>query len=187
MILILNGPSGSGKTELGNYFSELGINEIISTTTREPRVGEIDGVDYHFVSKEEFLKLNRIEESIYSGNYYGVTKEEVDKKVINGETAFAVLDINGVKAFKELYGDLVKVIYLKVSRSKMEKRMRLRGDSWENIIKRLKNSTRIGEGKNYLHADFIIDNNDDLKSLRRSGKNILKSLGIKIPTPNKKA
>lgn len=177
MIIIINGPSGSGKTTLGNYFKDFGFKEIISTTTRKIRPGEIDGIHYYFVDKDDFLKMDMIEESVYSDNYYGVSKKEVEEKTKDGH-AFASLDINGVKAFKELFKEGVKVIYIKVSKSKLEKRMVKRGDSWENVIKRLKNYSKTGEGNNGSYADYIIDNNGSLEELKRKAIKILKELKI---------
>lgn len=181
MIIIINGPSGSGKTTLGDYFKELGLKEIVSTTTRAPRDGEIDGESYHFVSEKEFLEADRIEESFYSGNYYGVTKAEVAQKVKDGHSAFASLDINGVKSFKEIFGKEVIVIYIQVSRTTLKKRMSKRGDTVDNIRKRLDFHKTTREDLNDQYADYIIYNHDSIRNLKNQGRRILEKEGIIEP------
>lgn len=181
MIIIINGPSGSGKTTLGDYFKELGLREIISTTTRPPRDGEVDGESYHFVTREQFLEQDRIEESVYAGNYYGVTRKEVEEKVRDGHSAFASLDINGVKRFKEIYGDEVIVIYIQVSRTLLKKRMSKRGDSVDNIRQRLAFHKTTREDLNGLLADYVIYNHDSLRNLKNQGRRILEAEGIIKP------
>lgn len=178
MIIIINGPSGSGKTTLGDYFSTLGLQEIISTTTRSPREGEIHGESYYFVSQEDFLAADRIEESFYSGHYYGVTRQEVEEKVGDGKSAYATLDINGVKRFKELYPNDTIVLYLKVSRSLIKKRMALRGDSIENIRRRLAHHRETREDLNDRFADYIIYNHGSLRDLKNQGRRILQQAGV---------
>ncbi len=178
MIIVINGPSGSGKTTLGEYFKELGLEEIISTTTRSPRPGEIDGISYHFVTEEEFLAAERIEDSFYSGNYYGVTKKEVEEKTRDGQSAFACLDINGVRKFREIFGNQVLIIYIRVSRTLLKKRMSKRGDSLENIRKRLDYHKMTREDLNEQYADYVIYNHDSIQNLKNQGRRILEAEGI---------
>lgn len=178
MIIIINGPSGSGKTTLGEYFKELGLEELVSTTTRPPRPGEVDGISYHFVTEAEFLAADRLEESVYSGHHYGVTRQEVEAKVRDGRSAFASLDINGVKRFKEIFGDEVLVIYLRVSRTTLKKRMARRGDSLENIRKRLDFHRATREDLNEQYADYVIYNHDSIRNLKNQGRRILEAEGI---------
>lgn len=175
MIVIINGPSGSGKTTLGNYFKTLGLNEIVSTTTRPPRPGEVHGESYYFVTPEEFLASDRIEESFYAGHYYGVTRQEVEQKLKGGKSAFASLDINGVRAFKAIYPDKVLVIYIKVSRTLIKKRMARRGDSTENIRRRLAHHRATREDLNWQYADCLIFNHRSIKNLLNQGRRILQA------------
>lgn len=178
MIIIINGPSGSGKTTLGDYFASLGLQEIVSTTTRSPRPGEVQGVSYYFVTEAEFLAADRIEESFYSGHYYGVTKKEVEAKIGNGQSAYASLDIKGVLRFKELYPDDTIVIYLKVSRTLIKRRMSRRGESVETIRQRLMHHRATREDLNDQFADYIIYNHGSLTNLKNQGLKILKAEGI---------
>lgn len=178
MIIIINGPSGSGKTTLGDYFGSLGLKEIVSTTTRSPREGEIDGVSYYFVTEDEFFARERVEESYYSGNYYGVTKKEVESKIGRGESAYVSLDFKGALRFKELYPDDTILIYLKVSRTLIRRRMFQRGESIKTIRQRLMHHRTTREDLNGQFADYIIYNHKSLNDLKKQGLKILKAEGI---------
>ena len=181
MIYIINGPSGTGKTIVGEYLKTKGIKELISHTTRKPRVGEVDGIAYHFVPEDEFEKTDKVEESVYAGNRYGVSKGEVIEKIHGGDV-FAVTDINGTKAFKKTFGNQVKVIYVGSTPRFLRKRMILRGDSKESIRRRIATYRDSKEMKNTRYADFIVDNNSSIRRLqgkidlilRRKGRNRMK-------------
>jgi len=80
MIYIVMGPSGSGKTLVGEYLKEKGMKELVSHATRAPRQGEVDGISYHFVDVLTFQETEKVEESAYAGNWYGVSKKEVAEK-----------------------------------------------------------------------------------------------------------
>ncbi|HCL4480352.1 TPA: hypothetical protein N2D99_002440 [Clostridium botulinum] len=172
-IYILLGASGSGKTTLGKYLKENGIIELISHTTREPRVGEINGVEYYFVTKEEFDKLEKIEQASYAGNYYCVSKKEVDNKIANNNIVFVITDINGVKELKKHYGDMAKAIFIKTSLIRMGYRMFKRGDKIGKIKERCKYCISTGELKNGKYADYIIKNKNLKKSKKQLDKIIL--------------
>ena len=75
------GPAGSGKSALVQELRRRGIPKIVSHTTRLPKTGEINGVDYHFVSNEEFTKVHPFEKVSYGGYLYGLSKEEVMEKI----------------------------------------------------------------------------------------------------------
>ena len=187
MIYIINGPSGTGKTIVGEYLKTKGIRELISHTTRQPRIGEADGVAYHFVSEEVFGQIDKVEESVYAGNRYGVSKGEVIEKNHGGDV-FAVTDINGTKAFKKTYGDRVKVIYVGSTPRFLRKRMILRGDSKESIRRRIATYRNSKEMKNTKYADFIVENNSSIRKLhwkidlilRRKGKPLKKRHRVKL-------
>ncbi|PKK40686.1 Guanylate kinase [Clostridiaceae bacterium JG1575] len=178
MIVIINGPSGSGKTTLGEYFKTLGMQEIVSTTTRKMRPGEVQGVSYYFVEEEAFFQKERIEESEYAGHYYAVTKEEVEAKRALGVPLFASLDIRGVKAMKALYGPEVLVVYLKLSRTKLKERMAKRGDSIASIRSRLAHHRATREDLNEQYADYVLWNNGSPQKLYRQARRILEQEGI---------
>ena len=117
------GPSASGKTTILNALKDVeekykDFDVIISHTTREIRDGEMDGVDYHYVSEEEFDKLNKIEEVEYSGNRYAITEEEITNK-LNKDNDFliVIVDHHGYEQIKELHGkNNVFYVYFKVTK-----------------------------------------------------------------------
>ena len=100
-MLILIGPSASGKTEVAKLLAlKYGITKIVTYTTRPPRVHEVNGVDYNFVSIEEFARLTEenffVETTYYNSNYYGTAKKDIqDDKCV-------ILDPNGLKSFLKL-------------------------------------------------------------------------------------
>ena len=160
-IVLLIGTSGSGKSVLGKFLQGLGVPKLISHTTRNIRVkdGEINGVNYYFITKEEFDKLDKLEQTCYNGNYYGLSRAEVERH--NDRVVYAIVDIQGVKSIKEKYGEQnVIVVYIKVTYLKMIYRMLKRGDKLKDIAKRIKTCIVTKEMENYKLADIVIENND---------------------------
>ena len=101
--ILIVGPSGSGKSTYVNYVVEkLKYGEIVSTTTRAPRIGEVDGVDYHFVSREEFNSLDMIQRDEYAGNCYGTAQRDLDAAFKDCEYAFMVVTYEGAVDFKRI-------------------------------------------------------------------------------------
>lgn len=178
MIVIVNGPSGSGKTTLVDHFTSLGLSRLITTTTRKPRKGEIQGDSYYFVNEEEFFATERVEESLYAGNWYGLTVKEAKEKLAGDVSAVATLDINGVRSLKATYGDEILVIYIRVSRRKLKQRMYRRGDSIEEIKGRLDHHRESGEDQNEVCADYVIHNGSSINRLKKAGVQILKKEGL---------
>ena len=137
-MIILCGASASGKTVTALELQrKYGLKKAITTTTREKRVGETDGVEYFFISKEEFQKRlseNKfVESSIYNNNYYGCGLDQVsDDKVV-------VLDPNGLHSFKKLKNKNIVTFLLIADEKTRRDRMVSRGDKEENIKTRLTN------------------------------------------------
>lgn len=175
MIYIIMGPSGSGKTEVGEYLKRCGMRELISHTTRAPRAGEEDGTAYHFVDEESFNQVDKVEESVYAGNRYGVSRDEVDRKAADGDV-FAVTDINGAIAFSDIYKDKVRVIYIDASPRILRKRMKERGDKREIIRKRFQNYIQNRENLNRFFANIVIDNSYSKRTLIHSVNYALKAI-----------
>lgn len=161
MIYILAGPSGSGKTTQANILSKReDFKRVITCTTRSMREGEIEGVDYFFKSKKEFECLLKNHELLavtkYSGNFYGIPKQGLDKYIRSkSEHVVMVLDLNGVKELKKI-GAFCIVLTLDVKT--LKERMIERGDSLENIHKRLND----GLGLN-PYGDFFIDSRNPIE------------------------
>lgn len=172
-IFLLIGPSGSGKTSLGECLKELGIPELTSHTTRKMREGEVDGLDYHFVTKEEFDKIEKVEYSEYAGNYYCLSKQELESKIGSNNQVFIVVDMNGANQIKAMYPEETIKIFIEASLDDLVERMRNRGDAKENIAKRISNAILDDELYNGDKCDYIIENKDLKKA-----KQALKSIAI---------
>lgn len=138
----------------------MGIPELVSHTTRPMRKGEVNGETYYFVTKEEFNKLEKLEQVCYAGNYYGLSKKEVDSKLEANDAVFAIVDKNGLVQLRKFYLEQVVAIYVYAPLEEMEKRMRQRGDSEEVIRKRIQNALETGELENSHIADYAILNID---------------------------
>ena len=156
-LFLICGHSGSGKTSvMRRVFND--EQQIVSHTTRKPRVNEIDGKDYHFITEEEFVKMLEedkfIENVKYSGNFYGFTKEEVDKKLENGD-AYAIVDFHGFKQMKKYYDNCVS-IGMFTTKETAKQRMLDRGDSTESVEKRL--ATYYEEVSQLPEFDYILFN-----------------------------
>ena len=159
------GPSGSGKSTYVKYaISKLGYGEIISTTSRTPRSGEIDGKDYHFVSREQFESLEMIQRDEYAGNYYGTAKKDLDHAFSQSEYAFMVITYESSQYFKNMFkeknmGIDVVTIFIHTPIEELEKRMILRGDDPLKIKERIENIVNRKEYENKDKVDFIFDVN----------------------------
>jgi len=115
-IVCLIGPSGSGKSTIASELCKLLQFEMAhSTTTREPR-GNKDAIEYTFISKDEFqykIRHNEfIEHTNYSGNYYGLEKNEIERINALGRIAIRPIDFHGALMCRKLYGDACKWIYV---------------------------------------------------------------------------
>lgn len=136
-MLVLVGPSASGKSAIVKQLvSNFNMKKFITCTTRKPRCGEVDGVDYYFFTEEEFSKKYSNKEFIetvyYNGNYYGTLKSEVaDDKVV-------ILEPQGLKHFNESVPNIFSV-FLKTDENLLKDRMLYRGDSVLEMEKRVAN------------------------------------------------
>ena len=165
-IFVLSGPPGAGKSTAGSKVREHmpDLAYSVSYTTRAPRPGEQDGVDYHFVSREEFEK-RRVSGDILEyveifGNLYGTSAQVIEDTVKQGHDLFLDTDVNGGAALRERYPEGVFIFIVPPSRAELERRLRDRGTETEdNIRQRLDRvAYEIGAAKNYTHLVF----NDDL-------------------------
>ena len=159
IIYAILGGSGVGKSKLGNYLKTINIQELVSHTTRNIRLGEINGETYHYVTKEIFDKTEKVEYAEYASNYYCLSKHEIEDKLSKYDKVFVIMELKGIIQLKKLY-DNVKVIYITAPIEELEKRMVIRGDKRIDIDKRLKNIAETGELNNGKYADYIIVNID---------------------------
>jgi guanylate kinase len=165
-ILILSGPSGCGKSTLlkevykdisDYYFS-------ISTTTRAPRVGEVNGVDYFFVTKEEFEKDiendNFLEYAKVHDNYYGTSLTPINKALEEGKLVIFDIDVQGHEIVRNKLDSIVTSVFITTPSLKvLEERLNARNtDSSDIIEKRIKNAK--GEVEFFQDYDYLIINDN---------------------------
>ena len=103
-IVTLTGPSCSGKTTLEKRLKDAGFVNVISTTTRAPRAGEVDGVSYYFVSKEEFVRQDSsgmlVESVFFNGQHYGVSVQEVERVAAQYKPIVVIVEPEGLKQIR---------------------------------------------------------------------------------------
>ncbi len=163
MLIVLSGPSGVGKDSVLKLMlsSRNDLKLSISYTTRAPRKGEIDGVDYHFVSKEEFEELinkgEMLEYATYCGNYYGTRSFEIDKELANGNSVILEIEVQGAGQVIKKRKDSVSIFIMPSSLKELENRLIKRGlDSDEMIRKRILEARN--EIKLAINYDYIVIN-----------------------------
>ena len=179
-LIVFSGPSGAGKDSvLEEYFKteHKGVWKSVSYTTRPARENERDGIDYNFISVDEFedniRNGNVLEYTKYGLNYYGTPKAPVDEHLKKGETVILKIEVNGAANIKKIYPDSVAVFITPPSVEVLEKRLRSRGtESEEDISRRLEIALKELENKkNYDHViinDKLEDAVNDLDKIVRS-------------------
>lgn len=146
LLIVISGPSGAGK---GTICKELlkdnkDIWESVSMTTRSPREGEVEGINYFFVTKDEFEK--RINEGkmleyaeVYNGTYYGTPKDEVLNRIENGMDVLLEIDIEGAINIKEIIPDAICIFIMPPSMKELKNRLEGRGtETKEKVLERFK-------------------------------------------------
>ena len=137
-IIVITGASGTGKTTISKYLrATYHIPSVITHTTRLPRAGEKDGVDYYFETKDSFLKNHYLERVEYSGNWYGSSEESLNKTWEKYDTASIVVDTKGAVSYKEKYGKQAVVIFLEVDLETVTQRLADRGDDKSRLQARI--------------------------------------------------
>lgn len=139
-LIIFVGDSGSGKSYYEKAMYNLGFDKLVSHTTRNSRIGEIDSVDYYFVSFEDFDKIDFVETVNIHGNKYGVSIKEIESKV---NDMILVAEPNGVEQILEQMEAIV--ILLDLPKEIRKQNMINRGDTIENIEYRLANEDFKGD------------------------------------------
>lgn len=141
ILFILSGPSGVGKGTVRKALFEQStdLRYSISMTTRDPREGEVDGVDYFFKSRDEFEKLisegQLIEHAEYVGNYYGTPRQYVEKTLNEGKDVFLEIEVQGALKVRENFPEGVFVFLIPPSLEELKDRIVSRGTETEDKVK----------------------------------------------------
>ena len=179
-LIVVSAPSGCGKDTIVKKVLEKMEGQVhlsVSMTTRPMRDGETEGVNYYFVSTDEFR--NKIENgeileyTIYSGNYYGTPAGPVKKQLESGKSVILIIEVEGGENVKKLFPEAVKVFVIPPTFNELESRLRGRGtDDEETISKRLEIAkqelSRAGEYDYIIENDVLDDAVEDLISIIRA-------------------
>ncbi|CAN7392099.1 guanylate kinase [Pseudomonas sp. LjRoot71] len=180
-LYIISAPSGAGKTSLVKALidSEAQIRVSVSHTTRAMRPGEVDGVNYHFVSREQFHamldKTAFLEHAEVFGNLYGTSQDWVKQTLIDGFDLILEIDWQGAQQVRRLMPEAKSIFILPPTQEALRHRLTNRGqDSGEIIERRMREA--VSEMSHYVEYDYLLINDDfahalsDLKAIFRANQ-----------------
>ena len=179
LLIVFSGPSGSGKGTILHDVLEQNPSVMlsVSATTRSPREGEQDGVNYFFLSKNQFEQLiadgGMLEHACYCGNYYGTPRKPVEEALKNGKDVILEIEVQGALQIKQKFPECITVFILPPSMEVLESRLRRRQtEDEETIQKRLaKAKEELTFAKQY---DYVVVNGelktavDDMQAILRA-------------------
>ncbi len=180
LLIVYAGASGVGKGTIMKELlkSDSNFRLSVSATTRTPRPGETDGVEYHFVCKADFEELIKndglLEYASYCDNYYGTPKKAVFDMLNSGIDVFLEIEIKGFLQIKEKYPDCVTIFLLPPSMEELERRLTGRGTEAPDVIKK-----RLDTAKSELtyaeQFDYTVIN-DDVERAKNEILNIISNI-----------
>lgn len=170
-LFVISAPSGAGKTSLVHALLNINpqIDLSVSYTTRQPRAGEVDGKDYHFVSREQFLSMAQRGEFLESaevyGNLYGTSQTWISQENAKGRDVLLEIDWQGASQVRKLFPQCITIFVLPPSLEALELRLKGRGkDNAEVIQKRL---AAVREDVSHVaEFDYVIINDNLNEALR---------------------
>lgn len=187
LLVVVSGPAGSGKGTVNHILLEQpDFVFSVSATTRAPRPGEVDGVNYHYISVEEFERRIAADELLeytkYCGNYYGTLKRETEAVLENGKNLILEIEVEGAMNVKRLCPDsAVLIMLLPPTYAVQEQRLRGRATETEEVIQ--KRLDRAKEEMEFLDQyDYVVYNYDgraeecaeEIRSIVRAEKSSIK-------------
>lgn len=188
ILFVVSAPSGCGKgTILAEILKDKDFYYSVSATTRSPRPGEINGINYHFLKKDEFEEKihtgGMLEYAHYCGNYYGTPKDKVFQKLDEGKNVILEIEVQGAMQVKEKCPDAVFIFIAPPSVGELKKRLENRGtESAEVIQQRVSEAAHeISFAKDY---DYIVVN-DVLEDAVKDFQAVVRAQKIKSENQNK--
>lgn len=184
MLVVLSGPSGSGKDTVLEKLKQTDFvfDKTVSATTRQIRDNEKDGVDYYFIDKNTFEK--RIEEgyfleyTLYSDNYYGTPKSEVEKHLDKGGCILLKIEVEGAGNVKKAIPEALSIFIIPPSMEELERRLRGRGTETEETFQK-RFETAKQELSRACEYDYVVIN-DDVSLCAEQISRILESEKLKF-------
>lgn len=172
LLIVISGPSGVGKGTVRKALFERPDHNLVysvSMTTRAPRNGEVDGIDYYFVSRETFEQQiaegNLLEYAQFVGNYYGTPLDKVEEQIDNGNEVVLEIEVEGALQVKQKKPDAVFIFIAPPSMKCLEERLHIRGTEPEEIIgQRLEKANReidLAPAYDYIVINDTVDNAAD--------------------------
>lgn len=162
-LVILSGPSGVGKDTVIDRWKQMNprVERVVAFTTREPRLGEIEGKDYHFVSRDSFEKMAKdhgfLEYKEVHGNYYGTPLFHMQHLLEQGKIAILKIDVQGAEDVFRLRSDAVSIFLHPPSMIDLENRIRARGKDNEDAIQRRVANAKAEIDRAFLYQHQIVN------------------------------
>ncbi len=170
-LFIISAPSGAGKTSLVHALLATNpqINLSISYTTRTPRTGEVDGVAYHFVSRETFLEMatrgDFLESAEVYGNFYGTSQYWISQENARDRDILLEIDWQGAAQVRSICPDCISIFILPPSIAELERRLKGRGTDSEKVIEHRMKAAR-EDVAHVAEFDYVIINNNLNEALK---------------------
>ena len=165
LLVVLSGPSGAGKDAVLKRMKELGypFHFVVTVTTRPKRPGEVDGVDYHFVSEEEFAEMlargELLEHAIVYGQHKGIPKRQVREALASGKDVILRIDVQGAATIRKLVPEAVLIFLTAPSEKELLRRLKRRKtETPEELERRI--ATVREEMKRLPEFDYVVVNRD---------------------------
>lgn len=178
-LFIVSAPSGAGKTSLVRALlaDDTGVSVSVSFTTRPPRAGEREGIEYHFVERDRFLAMIEagefLEHAEVFGNYYGTGRMEVASRLAQGSDVILEIDWQGAQQVRQAFPEAVGIFILPPSSEVLRERLNGRGKDAPAVIER-RLQAAVEEISHYSEYDFIVINDHfeaalaDLRAILRA-------------------
>ncbi|MEJ6399695.1 guanylate kinase [Nicoliella lavandulae] len=188
MVLVITGAAGSGKTTLCKYLCEhYHLPKVVTHTTRAPRTGEQNGVDYYFENDASFARKHFLESVHYAGAQYGSSMEGLQAAWQKAPLACIVLDTKGAVEYLKQLGNQVAVLFLTIdvgpnSSEALRKRMEARGDDPVKIKMRVKSAeyARDQQLPSALVGHAVVIKNNELKQAKQQADQFIEQLLAKL-------